>query len=91
MDIELDSDMKTKVVVLNNHTLGFISPDVPNDVQILHSSILKGSPFGIHQDSAPIRANDTIRLATSFDFNDFRVSEVGWYSDTDCEYIRIVN
>jgi hypothetical protein len=75
--------MKTKIVVLNEHTLGYILPQLPNDVQILHSSILKGSPFGINQSSAPIRSGDVIRLATSCDFNNFRVVESNSYKNTD--------
>jgi hypothetical protein len=75
--------MKTKIVVLNEHTFGYILPQLPNDVQILHSSILKGSPFGINQSSAPIRSGDVIRLATSMDFNDFRVVESNSYKNTD--------
>jgi hypothetical protein len=81
---------KIKIVVLNEHTFGYILPELPTDVQILHSSILKGSPFGINQSSAPIRSGDVIRLATSQDFNEFRVVESNEYKNPN-EYEYFVS
>jgi hypothetical protein len=82
--------MKIRIIVLNEHTLGYIHPGDISEVQFLHSSILRGSPFGIHQTSAPIRSGDTIRLATSDDFNEYRVSEVGYRVwKGEYEYIRL--
>jgi hypothetical protein len=81
--------MKTKIVVLNEHTLGYITPDLPNYVQILHSSILKGSPYGLHPDSILIGSGDKIRLASSIDFNEYRVSERGFMNPREYEYFHI--
>jgi hypothetical protein len=81
--------MKTKIVVLNEHTLGYIIPQLPNYVQILHSSILRGSPYGLYPDSILIGSGDTIRLASSVDFDEYRVSEIGFMNPTKYEYFHI--
>jgi hypothetical protein len=73
---------KTKLVVYNNHTLGYICPELPNQVNILHSSILKGAPFSINRTYFYIKASDTVRLANKFDFDDFRICFEG-YDDSD--------
>jgi guanyl-specific ribonuclease Sa len=81
--------MKTKIVVLNEHTLGYITSDLPNYVQILHSSILKGSPYGLNPDSILIGSGDKLRLASSIDFNEYRVSERGFINPREYEYFHI--
>ena len=62
---------KTKLVVFNEHTLGYIIPEQPYRVHILHTSILRGSYY---TDRSVIYVNDgTIRLASKQDFDNFRV------------------
>lgn len=69
-----------RAIVLNNHTLGIVYPfgDTMLQIQILHSSVLRGSPIS----GDPLAAmgtmmfnpeTDTFREATEQDFNDFRV------------------
>ena len=69
---------RIKLVVLNEHTLGYIMPELPNWVQVLHSSILKGAPFEMWPSSKYICSPDKVRLASEKDFNSFRVSFEGY-------------
>jgi len=66
------SNKKIKLAVYNNHTLGYILPELPNYIQPLHVSILKGAPFETHPTSKIISKNDCVRLASEKDFEDFR-------------------
>ena len=76
---------KTKLVVFDNHTLGYITPEQPEIIQILHTSILKGSRF---TDRSTIYVNMGIyRLATEQDFEDFRcVFSDGYKNSGDYVY-----
>ena len=64
---------KIKLVVLEEHTLGYITELMPNYVSVLHGSVLRGSPYSIMNNNALI-GNNKVRLATEKDFNDFNVS-----------------
>ena len=67
---------RIKLVVFNEHTLGYILPEQPERVCILHTSILKGSYLS---NSSTIYVSDgTVRLASEKDFNDFRVMMNGF-------------
>jgi len=70
---------KIKLVVIDEHTLAYITPDNPNYAHILHASILKGSyyqPFGV----IPI-TNRNVRMASESDFKEFRVDFSGYNND----------
>lgn len=60
-------------IVLDEHTLGVVYPN--NRLQILHASILRGSPHPIdgviHFD--PVLHAGRFRAATEQDFKDYRV------------------
>lgn len=76
-----------KLVVFNEHTLGYIFPDFPNYVQVLHSSILKGAPHTTqHPDCFLIHKDSKVRLASEQDFADFRCVFDGYKNDKDYEY-----
>lgn len=77
---------KIKLVVFNEHTLGYILPELPNYVQILHASVLRGSTSGLHESSVLIGSLDKIRLAGANDFNMFRVSFKGFNNSEEYEY-----
>ena len=76
---------RIKLVVYNEHTLGYIQPETPNIVCILHTSILRGSALSgssvIYTDTAK-----SLRLATEKDFNDYRVCFDGYKNNNDYEY-----
>ena len=80
---------KIKLVVYNEHTLGYIQPETPNIVSILHTSILRGSALNnssiIYTDTAK-----SLRLATEKDFNDYRVCFDGYKNDNDYEYQKTI-
>ena len=64
----------TKYVVLNEHTLCYLIPDVPNTIGILHASILRGSPYNNLDGSAFFNPKvHAIRAATPEDFKEYRV------------------
>lgn len=67
-----------KLVVLDNHTLGYILPELPNYVQVLHASILKGAPFELFPSSKLIHKLSNVRLASEVDFNNFNHSFEGY-------------
>jgi hypothetical protein len=61
---------KIKIVVINENCLGYILPEIPNKVQILHASILKG---GNYYDGVSTMINKSVRLAKKEDFDIYRV------------------
>ncbi len=71
-------DERIRLVVIDEHTLGYIDPSEPNYAGILHTSVLKGSMLNKY--NSVILLNKTIRTATKKDFDEYRVSFKG-YSD----------
>lgn len=76
---------KIKLVVLNEHTLGYIHPNGEPFMSVLHGSVLKGSPYGWMNGSICIPTGATVRLATTQDFDEYRVSSKG-FTDNPNEY-----
>lgn len=64
-----------RYVVNDEHTLGYIYETHPTMMGILHSSILRGGPYGL-QGWIHI-GQDRIRPATLTDFHAYRVSPRG--------------
>ena len=78
---------KIKLVVYKGHTLGYILPELPNSVQILHSSPLKGAVGTTNlQNNFHINNPNEIRLASESDFDAFRVSFDGYKNSPDYIY-----
>ena len=64
---------RQKLVVVNEHTLGTIFPEQPNQVQILQASVLRGAVFSWQDGILPISPFDKVRLASPNDFTVFQV------------------
>lgn len=76
-----------KLVVYKNHTLGYIQPELPKIVQILHTSPLKGSPTTSNLTSSfPIHNDEDYRLASEKDFEDFKVMFNGYKNNKEYLY-----
>lgn len=78
---------RIKLVVLNEHTLGYIRPEQPNDCYIIRSSVIKGAVDNGFM--KPIcYALDKVRLASAKDFDEFRVvfTERGYNNSQEYEF-----
>ena len=60
-----------KAIVINGHTIATV---MPNGLQILHSSPLRGSPYPSMGMIGPLGSNDKWRYAVKEDFDDFRLT-----------------
>lgn len=69
---------KTKLVVLNGHSLGYINPQCPNTIYFFSHSVLEGAGCFLGWYSKEIWPSDNIRLASEKDFNFFRVCFNGY-------------
>jgi len=74
---------RIKLVVVNENMLGYITPEQPNYVSILRSSILRGATYPELCGPYLLGFYDETRLATEKDFNDFRVSFEGYNKLTE--------
>ncbi len=73
---------RIKLVVFNEHALGYIIPERPDTVFTLADSVLRGVPFRVMLEPYYIGSHDTVRLAGKQDFESFRVVFDG-YENTD--------
>jgi len=89
--MHLINPKKITYVVANEHTLGFIHPDLPDYIQIMHTSILRGSYWNGLSGAQPVSGN-TIRQASLKDFEDYRVyfthEDFCKYTGFEIEYER---
>lgn len=84
---------RIKLVVLNEHTLGFIFPRSCYEgewkdlvyINILHASVLKGAV----NTTGPILVSplDKVRLASEKDFDNFNVSFKGYDNEQEYEFV----
>ncbi len=72
--------MKTRFVVVKEHTLGFITPEQPDIIQNLSTSVIRGATFGSEYDTIH-KPWPKHRPATKGDFDTFRVSTEGYSKD----------
>lgn len=73
---------KIRLVVYDDCVLGYVIPEIPNSIQILHSSVLRGSCNSNEQGSIPLTPLKTLRTATEKDFNEFNVSFIGYNKES---------
>lgn len=78
---------KIKLVVFKEHTLGYILPELPNQVCHLYASILKGATCSRLAGSTFINNPSDVRLASEKDFENFNVSFNGYKTDEKYEYV----
>lgn len=71
---------RIKLVVAEGHTLGFIFPELPNSLQILHSSILRGSRY---PSTGSIMLPKNHRLADAEDFEAFNIHAKGFIGNLE--------
>lgn len=77
---------RTKLVVLNEHTLGYITPGLPDVVHHLHASVLRGATNTGIGASTTIVLGDSVRLAGPKDFDEYRVVFEGYGNPDEYEY-----
>lgn len=77
---------KTKLIVVNEHTLGYFLPGETENYGVLHASILKGATFEISPGIKSIKSLDNVRLASEKDFEAFRVSFEGFGNRNEYEF-----
>jgi hypothetical protein len=77
---------RIKLVVFNEHTLGYIVPELPKYMFPIRASILKGATFETSDSSKLISSNDKVRLASEQDFDDFRVCFGGFGNESEYEF-----
>lgn len=78
---------KIKLVVVDEHTLGYIDPERPHQAGVLHESILRGAPFRVPASVEPILIEGkNVRLASKKDFEDFNVHFGGFENTEEYEY-----
>lgn len=66
---------KVEYVVADEHTIGYINPERPHYIVVLHSSILRGAIFELSPGPKLISLYSKIRPATSEDFETYRISQ----------------
>lgn len=69
---------RVKLVVVNENMLGYITPNLPNYVGILRSSILRGATYPENCGPYLLSPLDKTRLASEKDFDEFRVLMNGY-------------
>jgi len=64
---------KSQYVVMNEHTLGYIQPQLPKLMGVLHGSVLRGSPHDWRNGPVWLADSAKLRPATRQDFADYCV------------------
>lgn len=73
---------RVKLVVAHEHTLGYVYPEQPNDIWILHASVLRGATSGRLQGSIPMPQDASkVRPATLADFKAYNVNPDGYIKE----------
>jgi hypothetical protein len=77
---------RTKLIVVEENTLGYILPQLPNTLCILHASILKGSRYVSYSNIESFILPKEYRLATAADFEEFNQCFNGFMNPDQYEY-----
>jgi len=85
-------DRRTKLIVADEHTLGYIHPDAPASVSVLKTSVLKGGVFTTNQVyNVHISQYKNIRLASRVDFDNFNIHFEGYNMPSVYEFQSLTN
>jgi len=79
---------KIKIVVFKEHTLGYILPQLPKYIQVLHASVLRGAINDGSHGGLLIHSDNDWRLADRSDFEAYRVCIDGYLNDVQYEFNR---
>lgn len=82
---------KIKLVVVNENVLGYVFPEKPNIFNFLRCSIIKGCSLDEMNGYHTFSKTDKVRLASSKDFDEFRVSFSGFDKPEIYEYNDTTN
>lgn len=80
----MEQDKLIKLVVAEGHTLGYVNPELPQQLSILRASTLMGSPYS--EFGGAIMLPKDHRLASAQDFENFNISSVGYLNPDEYEY-----
>jgi len=80
------TNTKIKLVVINNCMLGYIYPQTPNSAGILAASVIRGAVCASQAIEPKAVHPSEYRLATSKDFDEFRVSFKGFDNEQEYEF-----
>jgi len=88
IDLVNELKPKTRLVVYNGHTLGYICEEQPKMVFVLRYSPLRANGLGliVTPFSFCIGNKDAVRLASERDFEDFNVCINGYKQDPHYVY-----
>jgi hypothetical protein len=64
---------RSRYVVMDEHTLGYLIPEMPGYIGVLMCSVLKGGDGPMHGNAIITLGRTQVRQATSEDFTSFRV------------------
>ena len=80
-------DNRIKLVVGDGHTLGYINPITPNSFNVFKADSSKGAIYTTNIcNSLDITQFKKIKLASAKDFENFKVSFVGFENKNDYLY-----
>lgn len=74
---------KIKLVVAEEHTLGYILPSLPDKLQILHTSILRGSSWPYY---GSVMLPKNYRLASKEDFDSYNMHFGSFGNEKEYEF-----
>ena len=77
-----------KLVVVNEHTLGYIHPELQKHLQIIHGSIIKGAALGWKHGYSLIVESDIVRLASEKDFDEYNVCFKGFNNENEYIFLK---
>lgn len=79
-------NLRTKLVVVNENTLGYILPETPNKLCVYRAKVTCGKNsrfFSYNTEIFELYTTDVVRLSNKADFELYRCSFEGYETDTE--------